>query len=453
MINKSKNVGNDVTTVNPEYEVYEKKIRLCMDMYDGIDTASKYIIQNPNEYLEDFTNRVERATLNSFVERTITTMVSQVFRKALSFEDVDDSVIEDLDNATERGLNEFGKDVLGSALLSGKSYVLVDMPVDGGSPYFSPYDRLQLINWRKDSEGNFTLVVLEEVYEVLEGQFGISYETQYRVVDALGNVQIWRGNGGGWSIHEEVFTSYGFCPFYEIEDSLSPALYDIARINAKHLNFSSTQDDYLLEALTPVLFGKGLGLEESDVFDGGNKPDVEKVVIGVRSAMFSDNPDADIKWLEMSGSTYSISSENLLKMEEDMGVRALKLQSDSSGSKTATQIKMENSESTGRLSDMANSIERLLNKLMEAYYAMLNKTVSGSIIVNKDFITSQTANDLGSIAALFNDGIITQETTFKALNDTEVIKIENIEKEIADTADRLLELADIEVSTSSTEEV
>ena len=62
-------MANDVTFKRKEYIQHKHQWELCLNIYNGIDTAKALTIKNPNEYTEDFKNRVERATLDNYIER------------------------------------------------------------------------------------------------------------------------------------------------------------------------------------------------------------------------------------------------------------------------------------------------------------------------------------------------------------------------------------------------
>lgn len=429
----------DVTFKRVEYIAHEGQIELCNAIYGGIDTAKDLIIQNPNEYTEDFNNRVKRATLDNYVERIVSTMGGEIFRKPLTFEDTPDAIVESMNRINKtQSLAQFAKQLVEKSILNGKAFVLVDTPVEGGDPYLSMYDRSQLHNWRVDENGLFTLVVLAEYYAEEDGQFGIEHKLQYRVLDAQGNVQIWRAGDESksqWQVVEEIITSYDFCPFFELSVSDIPPLYDIATINKNHINFSSSQDDYLLEALTPMLFGKALGMDgENDLAYSSNdtKPATPKMVIGVRSANFADNAEASMEWIEMSGQTYDISSRNLLKKEEDMAVRALRLQNETVSNKTATQSTQENTEKQSRLTDIATDAQITINNSLEAWSMMKsNKPFEGVVVINKDFNnTSSDSNLLSGLNALQMAGNLSKETLLKSLIKAEIIDVESIEEEM-----------------------
>ncbi len=427
---------NDITFVRDEYVKHLPQMQICEDIYEGISTSIKHLVKNSNEYQEDFDNRKKRATLNNFVERIVSTMVGEIFRKSISYNNISERDIEFIDNACNGlDLNQFSKDIVSSAILYGKAYILVDIPKIGGIPYFTKIIRPQLINWRKDSENKFKMAVIKEYYQEDSG-FSLANKLQYRHIKEDGNIDIYRTTiGNKLELVESITTSYNYCPLFEIDIDDVPPLYDIAKVNIKHLNFQSSQDDYLLEALTPMLFGKALGIEaENDVLGADIKPQAPKMVIGVRSANFADDPEASLEWVEMSGQTYDISSKHLQKMEDDMSVRALRLQSESIKTKTATQSLQENSEKQSRLVDIADDYQNTINNSVKALYEMrYSRQFVGEILVNKDFNISVNQTVVSDINQAFISGMVTQKTALEALNKTEVFDITDIDAEVQET--------------------
>ena len=444
--------GDDVSCERREYLDHQHQWQLCRDIYYGIDSAKRHIVKNANEYKEDFNNRLRRSTLNNFVERIVNTMGGEIFRKTLTFEDTTPKLEDEIKliPATGDSLSMFGKTLTETALVDGAAYIMVDAPVDGGNPYFTIISRSQLKNWRKDEAGNFTMAVIHEFIEIPQGAFGSKLIDQYRVLKEDGNVTIYRKSGENganvWFIYEEITTTYNSIPLFELKIEDVPPLYDIATVNVKHMNFLSMQDDYLAEALSPMLFGVALGLEgDGQVYGDGPKPDVPKMVVGVRSMTVTDNPEARMEWVEMSGKTYDISSTHLEKMEDDMSQRALKLQNESVKNVTATATMENATEKNSRLTDIATDCEKALNDAVNAYMMMkYHKEFTGYIEVNKDF--NQTVLDSGGIAqlnALQVSGNISKETLLNALQKAEVIDIDNIDDEIAKIEEEFMPIEEV----------
>jgi len=429
-----------VDWTHPEYDAHSAQVILVNQIYDGIDEAKNLITQLSNEHNDSFATRVIQSTLDNFVERITTTMAGQITRKNVSYTDVPDNIVEDMDIvAGGNNINQFAKDITEYAVRDGQAFALVDMGIDGGQTNLHIVQREQVTNWAMNDDGLYTMVVIVEGYKELDGRFGFEVKKQYRVIDEVGNVEIWREvENEGWALYESIVTSYNFCPFYKLQIDDIPPLYDIAKINVKHLNFTSLRDRFLKEALDPILFGQNLGITDEGTEDNPT------IILGVNQMMNTDNPDSNLSWVELDGSNYDLSEKHLLKLENDMSARASKIQSDSKGTKTATQVSEENSESTSRLSDITTDLENLINHAVNAYSLIqYSKELVGEVITNRDFnsaVIDSTA--LGTLNTLQVSGNISKKTLLEALNNSELVEIEDIDEELALIEEETLAMED-----------
>jgi len=426
-------MGDNVSFRRQEYDEAQPRIDLVRSIYNGIDTAKNTLVMSPREGSFDFNNRLSVATLDNFVEQITTAMTGKIFRKPLTIEDAtstEESLISIL--TKNQNLNQFAKELTTNAILDGKSYIMVDLPTDGGAPYFSLLYRSQIINWRKDAEGHFTLLVIKERYAI-EGEFEIEYKTQYRVIRENGDIDIYRGDDNP-ELYISISTSYDFIPVYELDIGEIPPLYDIAKLNIAHFNRASKKSSYLDTAGTPIPFGVGLGLDETDV-DGEDLADNPEpgIILGVNSMVLTDNPEARLEWVEMSGQNDERLDNDLKRLEQAMAKRALKLQEESVKNKTATQTEEESSESASRLSDIAEDAERALNDAFNgAMMIAYSKEKTVNIMLNRDFSPiTQDGNVITSLNTLQISGNLSKETLLKALNDSELVSIDSIDDEMA----------------------
>jgi len=440
----------DVTFLHPNYKAHYDQVKFVRTIYDGIDSARTLILKKPNEFDEDFNNRVSNSTLENFIERTVSTMSGEIMRKPLTYDGFTESEVEIYKVANKhKSLSQLTKDLIANGIRDGKAHILVDMPTDGGDAYFSIIERQQVTNWKKDENGIYTMVVIMETYLEEEGRFEVKYKTQYRVIDELGNVEIWRksGDNGVWEIYDEITTSYNFCPFFELSLGDVPPLYDIATINASHLNRSSQVDDYLTEGLDPQLafFGCGVGGDD-DVSGIGEKTDTPKVVLGIRSAIFVDDTEAKIEWLEMSGANYEIAEKDLASKSSAMADRALRLRNESANNESATSAIIDNTEKQSRQTDIAEDAETAINDAIKAKALMMNiKEPTGTVVVNRDFNTiSMDSGLIGGLNALQVSGNISKETLLKALQKAEVVDIDDIKQELLRIEEEVIPMETIE---------
>lgn len=426
------NPKDAVTFKRPEYEAHEKQVKTVNDIYNGVDTAKKRILQTPNENPKDFAIRKEKATLNNFIERIVTTMSGQVFRKPLSFDGVPVKIVDNVfpKIAGDKSLNQFGKDLAVAAIRDGKAYALLDIPTTGGDVYASLVTRGSLINWEKDGKGNYTLAVIYEVVLESTGTFSKEYKEQYRVITDDGNITLWKETKDGFVADAPIVTSYNFVPLYEVDLGDVPPLYDIAVMNINHLNSFSKKDQYLDTAGSPIPFGKALGLDGENDLTNTDEDHQPAIVLGVNSIVLAPDKDASLEWVEMSGQNIEALQDDLERKEKAMSERALTVMSESV--KTATQSEAENSESDGRLSDIAEDMEK---GLMSMYGGLsrikYNTEAVGNIIVNRDFNLMQMDSGLlTGLNVLQLSGNLSRKTLLKSLIKNEIVDIEDIDEEL-----------------------
>ena len=410
--------SNSVDFEHPKYITHKAQVKICNDCYNGIDTVRQYLTARVNENDTDFANRQTKAIFSNYVERIVITQAGTIFSKPVTYDEITDktiSLLDDLDIA------EFAKDSTQRALRDGKSYILVDMGLDGSDPYFTHIDRALLTNWRKDIEGNFTLAVIAEAYAVEDG-FAITYELQYRVIREDGNIEIWRKvDKTGWEIHETITTSYNFVPLYELDISDVPPLYDIATVNINHFNAFSEKDSIISTSTQPSFFTKGLGIG-----------DEEQLKIGVNYTINTDNDEADVKWIELGGQSIPFAQDDLDRKEKIMADRALQVQSESAKAQTATQVSIENSESTSRLSDIAQDLQNTINRAYNAWHLMkYNQEAIGTIQIPMDFKAETVdSNIVIGLNNLVVAGNLSKRTMLEALAKHEIIILESVDDEL-----------------------
>jgi len=439
-------MGDGVKFQTLEYKAHKNQVALCKAIYHGIDTAKDLIYPSPNEYKKDYETRQELATLNNFVERTVTTMAGQIFRVPISFKDMPTSLEAKTKTINgKRDLNALAKNLCKSGILSGKAYALADLPINGGNVYVSIIERDQLINYEKDANENFTFAVIHEFVTKKVSRFESELIEQYRVYDATGNIELWRkgtdtknGSAGEFELKEKIVTSYSFIPLYELNIDDVPPLYDIAKINANHLNASSRKDSYLDVAGSPIPFAKGLGVDAEEQLNGEGDAPAPVMVLGVKSIIFTDNPEASMEWVEMTGQNIEALQDDLERKERSMAERALKVITQSV--KTATQVEQEASESNSRLSDIAQDIEIVLTSLLNGISMMLfNSAFDGQVIANRDFKTvAYDGQTITALNALVLAGNLSRETLLTSLVKGEVIEVDSVEDEVKKIEDENL---------------
>jgi len=420
---------NQIDYYHPLYVEHEHQVKLCQNLFRGIDYSLEYLLQSTNENDEDFKIRQQLATLTPMFERVVTAQVGQVYRKPITYADIPQKMKDWLTNELE--LEKFIRDATTNAIRDGKAFVFIDMPEDGGDPYAIHVNRNQLINWRKDIDGNFTMAVIAELYEV-EEEFKLEYATQYRHIDANANHYIYRQDGGEWKLYKFIETAFPFVPLYEANLGDVPPNYDIAVMNRVEFNCQSMTANAIRKATDPSLLTIGLGLDENT-----------ELKLGVNATINTDNEQADVRWVELKGESIPIAKEDIKDQREAMAERALTLQNQRITTKTATQVNKESSESNARLTDISVEMERMVNNIYNAiYFIKYNQEAVGEIQLPFDF--KDDAGDTNIIAQLnqlYVSGAISQFTLLDTLREKELLIVDDIDAEIEKVSSEYVDAA------------
>jgi len=438
LIAMNKTQRDSADTRHIEYQKHQHQIQLVNDIYNGVDTTTQYLFQFPQEIQETFLTRQNRATLRNFVKRAVEAFTGMIFRKSIEVEGYGIRTTRSFKTVdTQQDIKQFTKDITTGATRDGKAYILIDAPQDRSSaPYLVNINRSQLINWRKDNSGVFTMIVIEEVISIPSGTFGTEYVQQWRHYDEFGTISIYQRKSSTSSeivlVGNPIETDYLGIPLVEVAIDDIPILYDTAKLNIKHFNRLSHKDRYLTMASLPIPVIWGAELDDDD------NPTTTKpaLVIGVDEAfIFNSKEDGDFQWRELSGNSIDQLEKDLDSITEDITTGILRA-ADSANTvqKTATEVALLQAEASDRVSAIAISVEMGMKKALAVLSAFNNEKVpeEAKFILSKDFTSALAGTDGQRLVyEAYLMGIISIETFLQSLADAELISMESTTKEIA----------------------
>jgi hypothetical protein len=440
--------ANDVSQEHYLYTKHKEQIQLVNDIYDGVDTSIQYLNQFPQELLTTFQDRQNKATLRNFVKRSVEAFVGMIFRKPMNIDKYGikvTSIMPKID--TVQSISMFTRDIANALIKDSKTYILVDSPsteVDGAKPYLIGITRAQLINWRKDANGNFTMVVIKEVIAEAEGLFGTNYIEQYRVYDSDANITLYRkqenttkamkkDSPSGYSQYGEVIeTDFTSIPLIELSVQDVPILYDISKMNVKHFNRQSHKDRYLTMAALPIPLIWGATIDDE------GKPSTAKpaLVIGVDEAFIFDGTkqECDFEWRELSGNSIKMLEDDLNSITEDITTGVIRA-ADSANTvqKTATEIQLLQAEASNRVTVIASIVEDGMKRALEVLSEACLEQVpdDATFLINKDFNSALMGSDGARVVMeQYLSGLLSTETFLQAMADMELINIGSAADEI-----------------------
>ena len=427
---------DSANTRHADYLAHIDQVILVNNVYDGIDSAKEYLFQFPQEIDDTYNTRVDRSTLRNFVKRAVEAFTGMIFRKPIEIEKYGARTTRSFPKIdTKKSIQMFTKELTTAATKDSKSYILVDSSSDGNSaPYFIHINRSQLINWRVDANGKYTMIVIEEVIAKPVGTFGTEYVMQWRHYDEFGDIRLYQTEEGSKEIKqvgETITTDYDGIPFVEVDIDDTPILYDIAKLNIKHFNRLSHKDRYLTMAALPIPVIWGADIDDN------NTPTTAKpaLVIGVDEAfIFNSKEDGDFQWRELSGESIDLIEKDLNSITEDITTGILRA-ADSANTvqKTATEVALLQAEASDRVSAIAIAVETAMREALIILSEFNNETVptDAKFILSKDFNAALAGTDAQRLLfESYLQGLVSIETYLNSLADAEIINIESTTKEL-----------------------
>lgn len=453
---------DDVSQHHLAYDKHLHQITLVNDVYDGVDEVVQYLFQFPQETKESFITRQQRATLRNFVKRATQAFTGMIFRKPIEiarYGPRTTKLFERID--TVNHIEHFTKDVANAVAKDGITYILADSPQHNSrntktnQPYLMLVQREQLINWRKDEYGNFTMIVIAEMIVEAYGLFGSRYVRQWRVYNLdeetkAVTITLYRNKDGmaspegkatantlatmkSYYIFDTIATEFLAIPIQEVFVDNTPLLYDIAKMNIKHFNRLSHKDRYLTMAALPIPVIWGAEIDD----EGQTTTAKPALVIGVDEAfVFSGSKeDSDFQWRELSGDSINLIEDDLNAIVEDITTGILRAaESANAVQKTATEVQLLQAEASNRVTQIATAVQIGMIRSLEILSEINNERVptTATFIINKDFNASLMGSDGARVVMeSYLMGMISMETFLQTLADMELISIDSARDEMA----------------------
>lgn len=411
-----------------DYQKHEAQITKVNDVFNGVDSAKKYIKQFEKESDKTYKARLDEAALDNYVFRTVDTIKNIIFRKNIKVETNNTELESWLDKVNfQDNINEFAKKVLVNRVKDGFTYILVDSPsydkdtliskadleANNIRPYMNNITRGQVINIEYDDFMMIRQVSIAETYKVKENRFGYNLEQQIRVfevVEGMVSVSIWRDD-------KEVYNdllNIPVIPLIKVGRDKIPPLYDQAIINIKHMNRNSEKSNYVRvgSAPFPLIWG---AVEDS-----------EKRTLGINSGIaFKGNKnETGFEWAEMSGTNYQMIQEEIKYHEEQMERISVEFVTQLKNA-TATEVEKASTSNESKLMDYATELEQGLNggiQTMGLFYPNISE--DDTVVVNKDFDSNIiTAEEFNMLMQLRTNGDLSYDRLMDILERGEVLSV------------------------------
>lgn len=366
------------------YNAMATKWQLIDDLLGGTYSMRKagerWLPREPKEDDLSYQHRLNRSILFTAYADTVEDLAGKPFSEPVRFDgEIPENLLFLDENCDGQGTNitQFARRLFDTCLNRGLTHVLVDYPVTspqegqkltiadeqrlGARSFFVEITPDQLIGWRfeKGNDGSPVLTQIRWKTTRIEpdGEYGERVVEEIRVMTPT-----------EWQIHtkneknEYILTSVGTHTFGSIPlvtcyinktglMTADPPLEGLAWMNISHWQSSSDQKNLLRYARFPLLFFKGLSDEEVE----------KEVIIGPGRKFVSNNPEADAKYLEHSGSAITSGRQDILDIEERMALLGLEpVLSKPTGTQTATGQAIDESRSNCAIQAWIRSLEQCL---------------------------------------------------------------------------------------------
>jgi hypothetical protein len=443
--------GNDVSAKSHAVCCMQPTWELVSDLMDGTramrEAGVRHLPQWPGEDALSYACRLRTATLFPAYQRTVSILTGKPFSKPITIGDDVPARIETwLDDVDQEGrnLNAFAAEVCAEALAYGLCGILVDCPPSAGAktvedekragvrPYFVHVKHDAILGWRAEKQGSsmaLTQLRLMECVEEPDGQFGTKQVDQVRVLEpGLWKTYRKAKDESGvekWQLYQEGATSIDVIPFAPVYGARRghmhgvPPMVDLAYMNVEHWQSKSDQQTLLHFARVPILFGKDM--------DGAD------LTFGAGTMIRASSADADLKFVEHSGSAIEAGRASLLDLEDQMRQIGAELLVIKPGNTTEVQTRQDNEPAMCDLQRIMQALEDALDLALDYMAQFAGEPTGGHVAIYSDFGVATLAEASAQLLSEMQvNGSLSHATLLNELKRRGVLAAEvDVEKEIA----------------------
>jgi Domain of unknown function (DUF4055) len=415
-----------IDSKHPAFKDYEDQFTDSRNAFEGgraIKAAGeRYLPKLKSQEPADYRAYLDRALFFSITAKTIAALVGLVMMRTPIVKASDGMDAYFKENQGSQFL-EICSTTMQEVLLMGGYGIYIDAPQSGGDPEIVRYVRESIINWRVDSIGNPTLVVLKEgIYQQkTDDEYEFELVTQYRKLylgaDGFYHVQVFNEKKEAGPVITPTVAGQmlRYIPFYLINplgvsmDVHKPPVIDIVDLNISHYRTSADLEHgrHFTGLPTPVVTG----------VEGGTD-----LYIGSQAAWILPNPDAEASYLEFTGQGLQSLEKAMTEKQSQMASMSARLIDNSKrGSEAAETVKLRYMSETASLITVVRSVEEGMNKVYSVIAEMKGEP-KPEIDINKEFMEGKmSAADLTAIVTAYLEGGISKDTLIYNLRKGDVI--------------------------------
>ena len=332
--------------------------------------------------------RLNRSVLFNGFARTVQINSGRPFSRPLCLTGAADpllALMTDCDGQ-HTSFSDLARQLLSHLLSDGLVHLQLDRPAAGGPPYFVIRRAGSVIGARRTPDGRLTHIRFTETHLRARSAYQDETVPAIRLVTA-DSWQLWQPRRSGqsdWVVVAEGRHDFGSVPLVTFCVNPTgfllwrPPLMDLAWLNLAQWQSASDQRHILHVARVPVLFGRALQT-------GG-----QELEIGPNRLVLSDDPAADLKFVEHSGAAIAAGRQDLSDLEDQMAVMGLDLLMRHPVPVTATARQLDSHQNHAALAGYVRHLEDGLQRalIMAARWMGLPASAAGQLSCDPAWLDS-----------------------------------------------------------------
>lgn len=399
--------------------------------------GQEFLPREEKESDDGYANRLRRTFLFNGLESAIRSIVSKPFSRDVAVKEddsLDERVQDWVDDTDGKGthLTGFLSKLFEVANRYGLGHTLTDMPpLPAESTAATDRERIprsfvispqDLFNWAFAEDGELERIHVRETHEVKVGQYGSTFVTRVRVY--------WRDRWELWEQQkksnnaETTYTMVDGGPltghdgkplkriplrtYYVSGHKLAEMVASIphqglADHNLDHWQTYSDYANIVHFASVPLLFAKGFSEDEQK----------NTTVASVTSVIPTENEEADLKYVEITGQSIASARDKLRDLEEAMRQKGMEpFMPNRSGDVKATEIAVTESKSQSKVQRWITDLQDTAFKVLEDVHTWLGLEVPAEVTVDifQDFSPVGALDDLDDLSKMQLSGQLSLRT-------------------------------------------
>lgn len=460
-------MSDSVDTISEAFALQHEDMRLTHDLMGGtkamLAAGEKYIPREDGEEPASWDIRLHRTVLFNVYKRTLRYLGGRVFEKPVVLGgDTQDAryndFVEDVDKQGHN-LSVWSRHVFEEGLNDGVTFCVIDysdvktrrmngatqyqLPdgtwadkteaadrANGWGPYFIHVDARQVLDARMEWRSGKPIVTHFRYQETLEqpnGKWNTGTYQQIRAFfyDDAGRAawQVWSnqdedGDTAEFTMRDEGFFSIGVIPvvwFMPGEKrtpmTADPALIDLAQLNKRHWQATSSQFEMMEYVRRPVWFGRRLGTRNTQTGE-------MKIVFGAGILCNADDDNAMLQSLGIDAGSVAAGRQELQDLENSMALYGLQLLQPKTGAITATESLRDAEENNSTLKAWALQFQDFLENCMRLVAKWWGQDDGPSVKVNTDFAN---AMDASFLLEMFRAQVISAQTFLELVKNMGIL--------------------------------